>query len=120
MTRNLPLALLTLSVTACGTAAPPTPGLGEARFGETVRVGRLAVRPLALLEDSRCPVGVTCVSAGRVRIDALVGKMRRPMTLGEPIKVEGGTLLLAEVLPNRQAEVPIAAADYRFRFSFSR
>ena len=113
------LALAALSLAACATASPPGPGMAEARFGDTVQVGRTTVRPVALVEDSRCPRPVACVWAGRVRIDAMVGKARRQLVAGEPVRVAGSSLLLAEVLPQKQAGVAIAPADYRFRFRFT-
>ena len=43
-----------------------------ARLNETVRVGGVAVTPLVVLEDSRCPRDVACVWEGRIRLSVRV------------------------------------------------
>lgn len=116
MLRALPfLAMLA----ACASVA--TPGMADtAALGETIRLGELEVTPRTVIEDSRCPAGVTCVWAGRVvlRADVSDGARRaRDLILGEPIPAAGGTLMLSAVLPARRADTPIAPADYRFRFA---
>ncbi|MET0181180.1 MAG: hypothetical protein ABW194_11975 [Novosphingobium sp.] len=120
-----PTALLPLlAVAGCAAAsASPRPVLAEGRpagFGDTVAVGSIRVRPLNLVEDSRCPRPVQCIWAGRVRIDArLVGSGRaqtRTLMLGEAAQVGRSSVTLAEVLPPRSAGVGIARADYRFTF----
>ena len=54
-----------LALSACATlptaAAGPTAGLGQA-----ATVGELRVRPLRVIEDSRCPINARCVWAGRL------------------------------------------------------
>lgn len=121
------LMLAPLALAGCvtpGTTAPSTgqSGLVIARFGETVTVGGPRVTPLVLIEDSRCPQGVQCVWAGRVRISATLStptmKLTRELTLGEPIAVADGKLTLTEVRPVRDKSAGIAPADYRFGFRF--
>ena len=121
------LLLAPLALAGCVTPGTPAPspdasGLAFARLGETVTVGGLRVTPLALIEDSRCPQGVQCVWAGRVRISATIStptmKLTRELTLGEPFPVADGTLTLAEVRPVRVKDAGIAPADYRFGFRF--
>ena len=51
------------------------PGTITARLNEEVQIGDLRVKPLAVLEDSRCPVDVACVWAGRVRLRVQVSGM---------------------------------------------
>jgi hypothetical protein len=43
----------------------------NARIGEAVYVDGPIIKPVAVIEDSRCPKGVDCVWAGRVRIKML-------------------------------------------------
>ena len=58
------LALVTLA--SCATV--PTGGVGPtAALGGTAAVGEITVRPVELLEDSRCPAQVQCIWAGQVR-----------------------------------------------------
>jgi hypothetical protein len=112
-----------LALSACITVYPPDAPKGEAiawaRFGETAHVGPVRVTPLTLLEDSRCPQGVQCVWAGRVRISARLGEATRELTLGQPAGVPGGAVTLVEVAPAKRKDAAIRPADYRFGFRFA-
>jgi len=114
-------AFLATALAVAGCATPPGPhgDPAVARLGGTATLGPVRVTPLAVLEDSRCPQGVTCVSAGRVRIEARVNGALVELTLGQPLPVAGGSLLLAEVRPPRRPQAEIPPAAYRFRFSFT-
>ena len=99
-------------------AAPPPP-MVTARIGETVQVHGVRLRPLQVLEDSRCPQKVTCVWAGRVRLSVRIGGTTRELTLGQPVPMVGGTLRLAAVLPERTTRGgAIPPRAYRFGFLF--
>ena len=112
-----------LVLAACITVYPPDEPTGDAvtfaRFGETVAVGPVKVTPLALVEDSRCPQGVQCVWAGRVRIASRHGEATRELTLGQPVGVAGGAVTLVEVAPAKRKDAAIPARDYRFGFRFA-
>jgi len=124
------LALLLGSLVSC--AAPladvPRPANGvEVRLGGTARLGNLSVRPLAVLEDSRCPRDVTCIWAGRLRLRvALVPGREIELTLGEPHALPGGagpggagTLTLVAAAPEPWQRPPAgveAGAARRFAF----
>ena len=121
------ILLAPLALVGCVTPGSPAPAPGEGRFvyariGETVTVGGPRVTPLALIEDSRCPQGVQCVWAGRVRINATIStptmKLTRDLTLGEPFAVADGTLTLADVQPSKTKDVAIPPGAYRFGFRF--
>lgn len=120
------LGLLTGCATAstppASTETPREPALTYAAIGQDVNVGGPRVTPLAVIEDSRCPHGVQCVWAGRVRLPIRVttgpGAETRDITLGTPIPVADGTLLLADALPARKAKAAIPPGDYRFGFRF--
>jgi hypothetical protein len=107
------------ALSACATQPQAERDRAVAGLGGTATIGPVQVMPLAVLEDSRCPQAVRCVWAGRVRIAARVNGTDTELTLGQPVPVAGGALLLAEVRPPRQPEAQIAPAAYRFRFSFS-
>lgn len=92
---------------------------GFLALGQTARIGPVQVTPLSVLEDSRCPRGVQCVWAGRVRIDARVDRVRRELVLGQAAVVSGGRLELVEVAPAKLADATIRPRDYRFRFMFT-
>ncbi|HUQ14292.1 MAG TPA: hypothetical protein VM055_08470 [Novosphingobium sp.] len=118
----VPLAAVALS--ACVTVYPPDEPAAEAvayaHFNETATVGPARVTPLTLVEDSRCPTGVQCVWAGRVRITARIDGAAREMTLGQPVTLDHGALTLVEVRPVRVADVAPRPADYVFGFRFAR
>lgn len=96
---------------------------GPARLGQTVSVSGPTVRPLAVIEDSRCPRDVVCVWAGRVVIRAEVGtgrgKREMALTLGQPVQVADGKLTLRLVTPATHSRTPIDPANYRFTFEFA-
>ncbi|MDZ3830957.1 MAG: hypothetical protein U0S50_03955 [Sphingopyxis sp.] len=128
MQNALPLlssALAALTLSGCATTNQPTPlpngrnvALGQAAFAD----GPI-IQPVAVLEDSRCPVGTLCVWAGRVRVKMLwlrpTGE-KKPfeVTLGERSQIADGSLLLESVLPAKRADSVIAPADYRFSMRF--
>ena len=114
------LALLALA--SCATAPKTDFANGPtAALNEVANLDGLTVRPLAVIEDSRCPAQVQCVWAGRVRIRADVsGDGMRELTLGEPLAVSGGTLTLVDVRPGKRAPEAIAPRAYQFTFRFQR
>ena len=113
------ILLAPLALSAAATNAAPPPRTVTARIGETVHVHGIRLRPLEVLEDSRCPQNARCVSAGRVRLSVRMGGVTRELTLGRPVPMVGGTLQLAAVLPPRMiAGRPIPPGAYRFGFLF--
>ena len=101
---------------------PQEPALTYAAIGQEVNVGGPRVMPLAVVEDSRCPPDVRCVWAGRLRLSIRVttgpGAETREITLGKPIPVADGTLLLADAPRAGKAKAAIPPGDYRFGFRF--
>ena len=118
------LALLALAACTSFPAAPATAGTPTAALNKTAYVGFWSIKPIAVLEDSRCPKSVQCVWAGQVRIRAKVmsrGRREvRELTLAQPITVAGGTLTLVDVQPPRLRPGPIDPRHYRFTFRFTR
>ena len=114
------LALLALA--SCATVPETDFANGPtASLNEVANLDGLTVRPLAVIEDSRCPAQVQCVWAGRVRIRAEVsGDGIRELTLGEPVTVSSGTLTLVDVRPGKRAPEAIAPRAYQFTFRFER
>lgn len=80
----------------------------------------LSIRPMRVLEDSRCPMGVMCIQAGTVRVSLTVdasGKETTEMiTLGHSIQVGSDTITFESVAPQRSQQ-PLAASSYRFTFT---
>ena len=114
-----------LALAACATTpAEPQDGIARAGLGERVYVDGPYVTPLAVLEDSRCPMNARCVWAGRtrlsVRIDLGSGSETREIATDAPIQVADGQLALVEVQPDRMAgDQPASPKPYRFGFTFA-
>ncbi len=128
MSRTILIAVLALAgcAAAPGSASdiepprrpPELPGVAYGEVNEEIRVGNLSVRPLAVVEDSRCPSNVACVWAGRVVLRVSVSGMNGPTTISsiEPLALPGGgTLVLESVWPPRVHGEP-PAGPYRFGF----
>jgi hypothetical protein len=101
-------------------AALAEPGVVAARIGETADLGGgLHVRPLEVLEDSRCPQNARCVWAGRLRLRVQVeGVGDREVTLDEPaVETPNGAFSLVAVSPGPWTDWPEAQRPaYRFGF----
>lgn len=114
------VGILTFCLTAgCAGAGPVE---GPVRLGEIARAGGPRVRPDRVIEDSRCPSDVSCVTAGRLIVRATVfgggWSKQVDLTLGEPIPVADGLLTLTEAVPSRIAGQSIKSTSYRFAFLF--
>lgn len=123
--RGLALFLGLLVGCAVPLADTPPPANGvEVRLGGTAQLSNLSVRPLAVLEDSRCPRDVTCIWAGRLRLRvALVPGGEIELTLGEPHALPGGvgTLTLVAATPEPWQRPPAGVeAGAASRFAFRR
>lgn len=101
-------------------AALAEPGVVAARIGETADLdGGLRVRPLEVLEDSRCPSNVDCVWAGRLRLRLAVEGVGEfeVMDNGEAVQTPRGVFALVAVSPGPWADwPPERQAPYRFGF----
>jgi hypothetical protein len=119
--RRLLLSLLALA--ACATAAPPS-AVVTAGIGGTARLGDVTVRPIAVIEDSRCPRDVACVWAGRLRLSAAISGVpgTSELTLGELFALpRGGAILLVSATPERwQVRPPGTNPRAAPRFGFRR
>lgn len=132
MKRALLLAAPVL-LSACAIAPPPYPppppppvvwGSASATigFGGQAMLGGITIRPLAVVEDSRCAIDVQCVWAGRLILAVELGQPGAPpqrlnLTLGQPLPVAGGTLTLVGAAPAKSAGAPPAS---QFTFALNR
>jgi len=99
------------------------PGVVSTGFGGVADLGGgLTVRPIAIVEDSRCPHNTACLWAGRMRIRAAVSGRNAELTLGEAVQTPNGTVVFAVVSPGAWAEWPSAELGPRpaHRFGFRR
>ena len=73
-------------------------------LGETQQLAPdIAITPLAVVEDSRCPPDVMCIQAGRLVVEAELrhgaDTSRLILALGEQMRVKGGMLTFAYATP---------------------
>ena len=118
MNRALPL-LAALPLAACITI--PAAFVGPtAQLNEFAAVGNLRVKPLQIVEDSRCPANVVCVWAGRLILRAEIRgtgwRENRDLTLGEPLSTHGTSLVLTAIKLDRVAISEQKLLLYRFTF----
>ena len=120
--KQIAVILISLALASCATAPATDFANGPtASLNEVANLDGLTVRPLAVIEDSRCPAEVQCIWAGRVRIRAEVsGGGLHELTLGEPLAVSGGTLTLVDVRPSKRTPEAVAPRSYQFTFRFQR
>lgn len=122
MKRTLPL-LAALALFACAPIAPPnvvSSASATIGFGGQAMLNGLLIRPIALVEDSRCPINARCVWAGRLVLRAEVAGQMRDLTLGHPLAIDGATLILAAALPAKLAGTETPPGAYRFTFEVRR
>ncbi len=123
--KTLACAALLMTTTACATIQPTKSDGIDVAFGQTAYVDGPKIRPIKLIEDSRCPMNARCIWAGRVRILAAWvkadGERQVELTLGEPIQIADGALTLTDVKPSRMAGngKELVPSDYRFSFQFA-
>jgi hypothetical protein len=118
-----------LAAAGCASAERPTDGSASVSSGPTFlklrqrgAVGGVAVTPLRVEEDSRCPASVQCIQAGNVRLSVGVGgRGRHVLTLAQPSNIGSGAwLTLCEVVPYPARPGRIGPAAYRFGFVLRR
>lgn len=115
------IALAALAVAACATV-PPADASPAAGIGQVASVDGLRVRPLQIVEDSRCPINAVCVWAGRlvVRSEIRGGSSRevRDLELGKPQPIADGQLTLVTAEPGKTAGAETDPRAYLFTFVF--
>lgn len=95
----------------------------ELKLGQTGDYGPVNLTPVNVDEDSRCPVGTQCIWAGQVRVKVLVEPAGANhavfATLGQPLGVDGGTLLVEQVTPGRTSTGKIPPNHYHFTIRYT-
>lgn len=96
----------------------------SAKLGESASVLGVTVTPLEVLEDSRCPIDVECIQAGKLRIQATLqsglGTADQEFELFEPITTEGEEVTLIQAEPVPESTVTIDEGDYTFYFEIKK
>lgn len=119
-----PLHILSLGLALAVTAgsAQGSPNLPSGGLGESIEVDYdIFVVPEAVIEDSRCPVNVDCIWAGRLvlRVQMQFPLRDLPMTIefGETRSVGSGSLTFYAASPERTTD-PIPPQNYHFSFIY--
>lgn len=122
-----PVAVLAaaFALSACATTRGQTTlaDPGNVALGQRAYADGPIIQPVAVLEDSRCPMNARCVWAGRVRVKMLWlrgngEKQPFEVTLGEATPLADGSITLESVRPDKMTNVVLKPADYRFSFRF--
>lgn len=115
------LSLAALALAACATVQPASSS-PTAALGQVAHINGLKVRPITVIEDSRCPIDVVCVWAGRivVRSEVRGGSWHRilDLELGKPQQIADGALTLVAVQPSKLAGARADPRAYRMTFDF--
>jgi hypothetical protein len=109
-----------------GSGAPSYYPYGSVTLGINQAAGfqdGVSIRPVAVLEDSRCPIGVQCIQAGTVRVSLHTSaKNSATLTieagLNKPVTVGGDTVTLTAVTPVPTKDT-IRPSDSAYRFTFT-
>ena len=112
------------AVALVGCATVPTADTGPtAALGQYATVNGIRIRPIEVVEDSRCPAAAQCVWAGRLKVRA---RMTGPgwtqirdfeLAVPQAVDIYRVTLMAAE--PQKQAGAEIDRRAYRFTFAVS-
>ena len=113
---------IALALTACTTV--PTANLGPtAGLGQIATVDVIRIRPIKVVEDSRCPALARCVWAGRVIVRARMNgpgwTQIRDFEMGVPQAVDQYRVALVQVEPQKASPGEIDPDAYRFTFALS-
>lgn len=101
----------------------PKPEEGQVvlRLGESATVGNLVLKPLRVVEDSRCPANVQCIQAGTVRVLTEVvsgsGTSNSTIELGKSINTATEELSLSKVIPETKSSGVVSSSDYSFTYN---
>ncbi len=108
----------------CEFAACPTPTSNttlELHLGQSKSIQGVTIAPLAVTQDSRCPVNVTCIWAGtvdvRTRVTDAAGASDVVFSLNSPVAAGGLTITLTKVSPEKHEGVTLKDSDYVFTFT---
>jgi hypothetical protein len=114
--------LTVLALSACATV-PPTNVGPTAGLGQFATVDVLRIRPIAVIEDSRCPADVHCAWAGRLVVRARMNgpgwTQIRDFELGVPQAVDQYRVTLISAEPPKATPGEIDPRAYRFTFDVS-
>jgi hypothetical protein len=118
------LSATALMASSCITMPAIKQGGDNVALGQAANVGGPIIRPIRVIEDSRCPINARCIRAGDVRVLVEIlqprGKSAAEVSLTKAAQIADGQLTLTNVTPNRgmtNSPGP-KPRDYRFSFKF--
>ncbi len=95
-------------------------GSATINLGGRVSVRGVSINPTSVEEDSRCPIDVTCIQAGTVRVTTTMksseGVSEQVLTLGETMTMENVEVTLVQVDPTPHSDTSINNGEYAFTF----
>ncbi len=129
--RTLPIAFLGLSACISGAPIcepmeipqPPEGSLGWQGIGQTI-VDGAAITPVRVIEDSRCPIDLHCITGGRVVVRTeltLPGEAETrtvEMSMGQRERIADGQVMLVGVWPDQHFGCQLRSRDYLFAYRF--
>jgi hypothetical protein len=88
-------------------------------MGQLAKFENISILPIAIAEDSRCPVDVQCIQAGTVHIEIVsdIGTSTGVVKLGQAFPVQSERVTLTAVAPEKSAKKEITMGDYRLTFN---
>lgn len=92
------------------------------KLGEDVSVYGITITPQEITEDSRCPIDVECIQAGRLVVKARVESNGETSAeylfelFSAPLKTEMAEISLVRVEPNPESGTELSDTDYTFYF----
>ena len=102
------------------TPAPnPVTNLIRVTSIEPVNTAEYKVRVVELLEDSRCPVDVTCIQAGTVRVKLEINDQEVVLALEQSQQLSDMTVALTQVEPIPYSGRERKLEDYVFYVTFN-
>lgn len=117
------IALTACALAGCATVPPPSGG-PTAGLNQVATVGDIKIRPIDVVEDSRCPANVQCVWAGRLIVRARMNgpgwTQVRDFELGVFQAVDRYRVTLVSAEPPKAVPGPIEPGSYRFTFDSQR
>ncbi|MDD5068332.1 MAG: hypothetical protein PHS53_02840 [Candidatus Pacebacteria bacterium] len=100
---------------------PPVTGNLTLALGQKGTLGELTITPNSIIEDSRCPVDVQCIQAGRIRVNVTIGDSLNSttvtMTLADiPTLFALYKVSITSVTPDKNSKIQILPSQYRIVF----
>ena len=114
--------ILALALASCATVPPASAGT-TAGIGQSIMISGLRIRPLRVVEDSRCPANVQCVWAGRIIVDTEISGaasyQRHNLELGKPSRLATVPMMITLIgaEPGKMAGSEIPSDAYQLTYS---